>query len=58
MYIFKVNLTVKEVAEALDIYDVSAKEMIEGVIPWELGELAELAQYKGITINELLLHSI
>lgn len=47
-------LTVKDVARILNIYDVSARELLDGVIAFEAGELFELSQGSGVTVAKLL----
>lgn len=48
------NFSVKEVSDALDIYEISAKELLDGTIQFDVDELVELAKYKGVTLGKLL----
>ena len=51
---FKNRFTVKEIAEILDIYEVSAQELLDGTIEWEADELLKLARVAGLTVEQLL----
>ena len=46
--------TAKDVAEIFDIYEISAEELINGVIDFEPEELLLLANIAGISLDELL----
>jgi len=50
----KNRFTAKEVAEILDIYEVSAQELLDGIIEWEADELFKLANVAGLTVEQLL----
>jgi len=45
----------QEVAEILEIHEVSAKELMDGKIEFESDELYALAKYKGTTVQKLIL---
>lgn len=44
----------KELAELFDIDLISAEELLDGTIEFEVDELFDLACYKGITVGTLL----
>jgi hypothetical protein len=46
--------SIKEAADVLGIYEVSAKELLDGTIDFEPDELFVLANSAGVTLAELL----
>lgn len=46
--------TAKEIADILDIYEVSAEELLAGMLEFEPDELLDLARAKNISLEELL----
>ena len=46
--------TAKDVAKILNIDEISAKEMLDGVIEFEAAEVYLLAQAAGISVDEIL----
>lgn len=47
--------TVEEVAEILDVYEISARELLEGIIRFTRGELETLAKSKNLPVEALTL---
>jgi predicted XRE-type DNA-binding protein len=46
--------SIKEAADVLGIYEVSAKELLDGTIDFESDELFTLASSAGVSLAELL----
>jgi hypothetical protein len=46
--------SVKEAADVLGIYEISAKELLDGTIDFESDELFMLANSAGVSLMELL----
>ena len=46
--------TVKEVAEIFNIYEVSAEELLNGIIEFEPEELFVLAKAAGVSVEQLV----
>jgi hypothetical protein len=46
--------SIKEAADVLGIYEVSAKELLDGTIDFEPDELFVLASSAGVSLTELL----
>lgn len=46
-------ITDSQLAQLMDIEMVSAKELLDGIIPFEHNELDEVSKYLGIDINKL-----
>lgn len=48
------SFSVQEVANLFDIDDVSACELLDGTIDFEVGEIHALALYKSMLVSELV----
>jgi len=48
------NYTAKEVAAILDIEEISAQELLDGIIKWEAEELLLIAHATGVSFEMLI----
>ena len=48
------NYTAKEVAEILDIEEISAQELLDGIIKWKAEELLLIAHAMGVSFEMLI----
>lgn len=48
------QLTKHDVAAALGIYECSAEELLDGTISIKMREVEEIAEYIGVTVDEII----